>query len=226
MATRGQAPGEVMTTIGVLALQGDFAEHVAMLRRIGAEPREVRLPADLEGLEGLIIPGGESTTISRLMDEWGLRQPIARMAHGGLPLWGTCAGLILAAQKVVDGSVQPLALLDIDVERNAYGSQLDSFFTDIHIPAFGESPMPAVFIRAPVIRRVGPQVEVLGRLPDGTPVAVRQGNLLGSSFHPELTPDSRFHRYLEALAKERGRLRHGAPGASPRLSRLSNATAN
>jgi 5'-phosphate synthase pdxT subunit len=197
-----------MARIGVLALQGDFAEHMTALRRAGADPVEVRLPEDIEGLDGLIIPGGESTAISRLMDRWGLREPIAESARVGLPIWGTCAGLILVAREILADPIKPLGLLDVAVERNAYGSQADSFETTLPIPAFGSRPIPAVFIRAPVIRRVGEGVEVLGRLPDGTPVAVRQGNILGSSFHPELTPDIRFHAYLVSMAKEHGRLRH------------------
>ena len=198
--------------IGVLALQGDFAEHLAVLRRLGVEGREVRTPADLVGVAGLIIPGGESTTISRLMDRWGMREPITQMAKSGAPVWGTCAGLILAARHILDDPIMSLGILDVDVQRNAYGSQIDSFETNLSletkqaIEAFGEAPLPAVFIRAPMIRRVGPSVEVLARTADGTPVAVQQGNLLGSSFHPELTPDTRFHAYLVNLSKEHGRL--------------------
>ena len=194
--------------IGVLALQGDFAEHVAVIRRLGAEAREVRTPTDVNGIAGLILPGGESTAISRLMDRWGLGEPIAALARSGTPIWGTCAGLILTAKKILDDPIQGLNLLDVDVQRNAYGTQVDSFETEIPIRAFGQRPMPAVFIRAPLIKRVGPSVEILGALPDGTPVAVREGNLLGSSFHPELTPDSRFHEYLISLAKEHVRLSH------------------
>ena len=194
-----------MVTIGVLALQGDFAEHVAALRGIGASVQEVRTPADLELVSALIIPGGESTTISRLMDRWGLRQPIVAAAKDGMPIWGTCAGLIMLADNVIDGSVPPLGLMHLAVERNAYGRQVDSFETDLAIPEFGPAPMHAVFIRAPVIRAVGPAVQVLGKLGDGTPVAVRERNLLGSSFHPELTPDHRFHAYLLQLAQEHQR---------------------
>jgi 5'-phosphate synthase pdxT subunit len=182
--------------IGVLALQGDFAEHMAALKRLGVDAREVRTPGDLHDLSGLIIPGGESTTISKLLDRWGLREPIVRFALDGRALWGTCAGLILIAKRVTDGTVRSMGLLDIDVQRNAYGSQLDSFETDVAIPAFGASPMRTIFIRAPVITRVGPSVEVLASLPDGTPIAVRNGNILGSSFHPELTQDTRFTAIL------------------------------
>lgn len=181
-----------------------------MLQSLGEVAREVRTPDDLNNLAGLIIPGGESTTISRLMDRWELRKPILRMAASGAAVWGTCAGLILVSKKDLDGSVPTLGLLDVDVQRNAYGSQLDSFETKVPMPAFGKKPLQAVFIRAPVIRRTGPLVEVLGSLPDGTPIAVKEGNLIGTSFHPELTLDTRFHAYFLALAKEHGRLSNAA----------------
>ena len=194
-----------MATIGVLALQGDFAEHVAAIRRLGAEAREVRAPGDLDQVSGLIIPGGESTTISGLLERWELADPISSLAQAGLPLWGTCAGLIVMARTIVGDSLPSLGLLDVDVQRNAYGRQVDSFEADVPIPAFGEEPFRAVFIRSPVIQRVGQEVRVLANLADGTPIAVQQGNLLGSTFHPELTPDSRFHAYLLRLAKARVR---------------------
>lgn len=206
MPKAGDRWGEQVAVIGVLALQGDFAEHTAVIRRLGAEAREVRMPDGLEGVDALIIPGGESTTISRLMDRWGLRQPIASLAKSGTPVWGTCAGLILSAKRIVDDPIAGLGILDVDVQRNAYGSQIDSFETTLAVEAFGDKPMPAVFIRAPIIRRVGPSVKVLARAPDGTPAAVRQGNILGSTFHPELTPDARFHAYLLNLSREHGRL--------------------
>ncbi len=184
--------------VGVLAIQGAFIEHEQMLQRIGVEPVEVRLPAHLEGVDGLIIPGGESTTIGRVAQKWGLIEPIRDLARSGLPLWGTCAGMILMAKDVVDGvEGQPLlGLMDVTVRRNAFGRQVDSFETDLEVPALGNEPFPAVFIRAPLIERVGEGVEVLARLEDGTVVAVRQGNLLATSFHPELTEDERFHRYF------------------------------
>lgn len=192
-----------MTTIGVLALQGDFAEHVMVLRRLGAEAREVRLPRDFDGLDGLILPGGESTTFSRLIGVNGLKGPILDLAASHAPVWGTCAGLIALARRV-EGRDQPiLGLLDIEVKRNAYGRQIDSFETTISIPALGEAPFHAVFIRAPRIEKVGAGVEVLARTADGVPVAVRQGNVLASSFHPELTEDPRFHAYFLRMAKER-----------------------
>ncbi|HID90130.1 MAG TPA: pyridoxal 5'-phosphate synthase glutaminase subunit PdxT [Anaerolineae bacterium] len=184
--------------IGILAVQGAFVEHEQMLRRIDIEPVEVRLPAHLEGIDGLIIPGGESTAIGRMIEKWDLLEPIRTLARSGLPVWGTCAGMILMAKEVVDGVPgQPLlGLMDVTVRRNAFGRQVDSFETDLEVPVLGGGPFPAVFIRAPLIERVGEGVEVLARLEDGTVVAVRQGNLLATSFHPELTEDERFHRYF------------------------------
>ncbi len=189
--------------VGVLALQGAFIEHAQMLARIGVRPVEVRLPEHLEGLDGLIIPGGESTTMGLLAQKRGLLQPLQDFARSGRPLWGTCAGMILMAKEILDGVPgQPaLELMDIAVRRNAFGRQVDSFEADLMIPALGESPFHAVFIRAPVIERVGAGVEVLATLEDGTAVAVRQDNLLATAFHPELTRDERFHRYFLGLAK-------------------------
>jgi 5'-phosphate synthase pdxT subunit len=191
-------------TVGVLALQGAFAEHVAALRRIGARAREVRLPADLEGIDGLIIPGGESTTIGKLLEAYNLLGPLRRLVDGGLPIYGTCAGTILLARDI-GGLDQPLlASMDLTVERNAFGRQLQSFETDLHIAPLGEDPFRAVFIRAPAIREVGASVEPLARLEDGTIVAARQDSLLVTCFHPELTHDDRFHRYfLETIQKSR-----------------------
>ena len=178
--------------IGVLALQGDFAEHARMLACAGARPREVRLPPELEGLDGLIIPGGESTTIGRLIVVYELLEPIRRLGKSGLPIWGTCAGLIVMANEV--GRDQPLlGLMDATVERNAFGRQLDSFETDLTIEGLPGGPLHAVFIRAPIVRAVGPRVRVLGRLEDNSIVAVRQNHLLGTAFHPELTDDTRMH---------------------------------
>ncbi|MGQ9627229.1 MAG: pyridoxal 5'-phosphate synthase glutaminase subunit PdxT [Anaerolineae bacterium] len=189
--------------IGVLALQGAFAEHIAMLRRLKAEAWEVRLPKDLEGVDGLIVPGGESTTIGKLAVEYGLLKPIRALAGQGKPIWGTCAGMILLA-KDIGGLAQPiLGLMDIRVKRNAFGRQVDSFEADLEIPALGENEekFHAIFIRAPLIEAVGPEVEVLARLEDGTIVAARQGNLLATAFHPELTYDPRFHRYFLNMAR-------------------------
>ena len=184
----------------MLAMQGAFAEHIGVLRQAGGDALPVRLPGDLEGLDGLVIPGGESTTISRLMREYGLVQPVRDMAQQGLPLLGICAGLVLLASEVGDPRVEPLALMDIGVKRNAFGRQVDSFETDLDMPVLGEAPFRAIFIRAPIVERAGPEVDVLARLDDGTVVAVRQGKLLAAAFHPELTGDLRFHRYFLDLA--------------------------
>jgi 5'-phosphate synthase pdxT subunit len=154
------------------------------------------LPEDLAGLDGLVIPGGESTTISRLMLEFDLKKPVRGLGREGLPILGTCAGMILLASKVDDSRLEALGLMDIGVKRNAFGRQVDSFETHLNMPALGQEPFRAVFIRAPVIESVGPGTEVLARLPDGAVVAARQGSLLASAFHPELTADPRFHRYF------------------------------
>lgn len=186
-------------TIGVLALQGDVAEHAAMIRRCGADPREVRRPSDLEGLAGLVIPGGESTTLGKLMTRVGLDEAIKERVAQGMALYGTCAGLILMAVDI-EGSTQPrLGLLDVGVSRNAYGRQVDSFETDITGGWFGNQPFRAVFIRAPKVTRVGEGVEVLAEY-DGAPVWVRQGSLMATSFHPELTTDDRVHRFFVEMA--------------------------
>ena len=187
-------------TIGVLALQGAFAEHVAMLERLGARAREVRLPSDLDGLDGLVIPGGESTTIGKLLVAYDLLEPLRALVGRDFPMYGTCAGTILLARDV-GGLDQPLlATMDLAVERNAFGRQLQSFETDLSIAGLEGRPFRAVFIRAPAIRSVGNSVQALAALDDGTIVAARQGNLLVSCFHPELTDDDRFHRlFLEQV---------------------------
>lgn len=186
--------------IGVLALQGDFAEHAAALRRVGVDAAEVRLPRHLEGLAGLIIPGGESTTIGKLAVTFGLLAPLRAFAQAR-PVWGTCAGAIFLSRDA--HRPQPLLeAMDITVARNAFGRQVDSFEVDLTIPALGPgAPYHAVFIRAPLIERVGPGVEVLAQLDDGRIVAARQGRLLATSFHPELTRDDRFHQYFIRLAQ-------------------------
>ena len=190
------APG---VRIGVLALQGDFLEHELSLRRLGAEAVEVRLPRDLENVDCLIIPGGESTTMVHLIDLHGLREPVCERAREGMPVWGTCAGMILLASALVEERPEPLGLMDITVHRNAYGRQLQSFQTELPVEALGGEPVTAVFIRAPAVVSMGEGVETLASLPDGTPVAVRQGNVLATAFHPELTTDTRFHRYFMEL---------------------------
>jgi 5'-phosphate synthase pdxT subunit len=189
-----------VVTIGVLALQGDFAEHEAILKRLGAGVREVRLPADLDGLDGLIIPGGESTTITRLMAMYGLLEPIRAFASLH-PVWGTCAGMIVMAKEATDLDREGLRLMDIAVERNAFGRQVDSFETDLDIAGIEGEPVKAIFIRAPLIQSVGPQVQVLAQLEDGRIVAAKQGHLMVTSFHPELTDDIRLHKYFLAMAE-------------------------
>ena len=187
--------------VGVLALQGDFAEHIAVLRSIGVEAIEVRLPAQLGAIDALIIPGGESTTITRLLEIFELREPIRRLGAAGLPIWGTCAGAIVLARQSTDLDRPNLALMDIDVRRNAFGRQLDSFEEDLVVAGMGDRPLHAIFIRAPLIERAGPRVEVLATLPDGSIVAAREGALVATSFHPELTGDDRFHRLLASMAQ-------------------------
>ena len=157
---------------------------------------EVRLPKDLEEVDALIIPGGESTTIARLMDLYDLTEPLKERVHGGMPVWGTCAGMIVLAKELTEDRPEPLGLVDIVVTRNAFGRQVDSFEEDLHIPALGNEPFRAVFIRAPAICEVGEGVEVLARLADGTAVAAQQGHILVTAFHPELTADPRFHAYF------------------------------
>jgi 5'-phosphate synthase pdxT subunit len=187
--------------VGVLALQGAVREHMEAIRDVGGEPVLVRLPADLENLDALILPGGESTAMRRLIDRYGLREPILAMAGRGAPMLGTCAGMILLADRLTDGEPPVFRLLDMAVERNAYGRQLDSYETDLEMPAIGSEPMHAVFIRAPVVTDAGPQVEVLARDADGRPIAVRQGRVLATAFHPELTGDRRLHRLLVEMIR-------------------------
>ncbi len=177
----------------MLALQGDFREHLAVLRRLDVPAQEVRTAKDLEAVDALILPGGESTTIARLMAKSGLDRGIKERGREGMPLYGTCAGLILLAKELLEDRPQPLELLDVTVDRNAYGRQVDSFEADIEIRDLGE--FHAVFIRAPKVTRSGPAVEVLAEH-DGAPVLVRQGNVLASSFHPELTDDTRIHEFF------------------------------
>jgi 5'-phosphate synthase pdxT subunit len=186
--------------VGVLALQGDFIEHEHVLRELGVDVVEVRLPKDLDGLDGLIMPGGESTTFAKLAVRFGLVEPLRKFAQQGKPIWGTCAGLIFLAKDV--GRDQPtLALMDIRVKRNAFGRQIDSFTTDLEIATVEGAPFPGVFIRAPLIEDVGPNVQTLCKLDNGDIVAARQDNMLATSFHPELTKDTRMHEYFLGMAK-------------------------
>lgn len=186
--------------IGVLAAQGAFVEHIASLQKLGADAVAVRLPEQLKDIDGLIIPGGESTSICKLMRDYNLTAPVCDMASAGFPVFGTCAGLILLSKKIVEGFPEPLGLMDITVQRNAFGRQKESFETELAVPALGDRPFPAIFIRAPKITAIDSNnIEVLARLPnknDNIIVAVRQGNLVATAFHPELTADLRFHRYF------------------------------
>jgi 5'-phosphate synthase pdxT subunit len=190
--------------IGILALQGAFIEHIQMFGQIGVEAVEIRLPVQLEQVDGLVIPGGESTTIMKLMQDYGLVTPIKKMAAGNKPVWGTCAGMICLAKMAVNpdsSAMETLALMDITVRRNAFGRQVDSFEADLHIAGLRGGPFHGVFIRAPYIEKAGSGVQALSALPDGEIVAARQGNLLATSFHPELSGDARIHRYFADIAK-------------------------
>jgi 5'-phosphate synthase pdxT subunit len=190
-----------MKKIGVLALQGAFVEHIQFLRKLGVDALPVRLPQELEGLNGLVIPGGESTAIAKLMQIYNLTKTIQELVSGGLPVFGTCAGMILLSKSASQLNSGKIGAIDIEVTRNAFGRQINSFETDIHIPAIGERAFHAVFIRAPLIAEAGPRVEILARLEDGVGVAARQGKVVVCAFHPELSDDLRLHRYfLETLA--------------------------
>ena len=189
--------------IGVLALQGAFVEHMAMLRRLGVEAVPVRLPEGLEGLDGVVIPGGESTTIGKLMVAYGLLEPLRRTIEAGTPVYGTCAGMILLARDIGTAAQPILGAMDIVVKRNAFGRQLDSFEQEIAVPELGAEPFHAIFIRAPAIERVGPRARALARLDDGTIVAAQQGHMLATAFHPELSHDTRLHEHFVALCAER-----------------------
>lgn len=193
--------------IGVLALQGAFREHLDTLRAIGVDGVRVREPADLADIAGLILPGGESTTMRQLIERWGLREPIMDFAEGGAPIFGTCAGMIVLATEIAGGEPPILPLVDVTVERNAFGRQLDSFEAELSVPILGDTPVHAVFIRAPIIERTGPGVDVLARLDDGRIVAVRERNVIATAFHPELAGETRFHRLVAAMASE-----HDDPG--------------
>jgi 5'-phosphate synthase pdxT subunit len=189
-----------VTTVGVLALQGDVREHLAALRSAGVEAVEVRRPDELDGLDGIVVPGGESTTIGRLLTIFGLLEPLRARIAEGLPAYGSCAGMILLANEVRDGKPgQPtLGGLDVVVRRNAFGRQVDSFETDLDVAGVDGGPVHAVFIRAPWVEEAGPGVEVLAEAA-GHPVAVRQGHLLATAFHPELTGDARVHELFVGM---------------------------
>jgi len=192
--------------VGVLALQGDFREHLAVLASLGADARPIRRESELAEVRGLVIPGGESSVMDKLSRAFGLADPLKEAIRSGLPVYGTCAGLIMLADRILDGipGQQSLGGLDVAVRRNAFGSQLDSFETDLDIPELGEPAMHAVFIRAPIVEQAGPAASVLATVADGRVVAVEQGNLLGTSFHPEITGDTRFHEYFLSKVRARG----------------------
>ena len=195
-----------MTKVGVLAIQGDFLEHRLMIEGLGVDAPEVRLGKDLSGLDGLVIPGGESTTIVQLLDIFDMRNTVVGLVREGLPVWGTCAGMIVLADRLTDHRPEPLHLMDIEVSRNAFGSQVDSFEANLDVDGISDTPFHGVFIRAPVVNAVGQGVKVLARLADGRPVAVRENDMLATAFHPELTGDSRVHElFLNIVrgAKER-----------------------
>ncbi|KAB1864743.1 pyridoxal 5'-phosphate synthase glutaminase subunit PdxT [Microbacterium algeriense] len=191
------------TRVGVLALQGDVREHAALLSGLGADVVPVRRPGELSSVDGLVIPGGESSVIDKLSRTFGMQQPIRDAIEAGLPVYGTCAGLILLADTVLDGieGQESFGGMDIDVRRNAFGRQTESFETELSVPALGQAPVRATFIRAPIVERVGADVEVLASLADGTVVAVEQGSLLGTSFHPEVDGETRFHERFLAKAR-------------------------
>ena len=185
-------------SVGVLALQGDFREHAEVLRSLGADVELVRRPEELVRISGLVIPGGESSVMDKLSRAFGLADPLGEAVRAGLPVYGTCAGLIMLADTVIDAIAgqQSIGGFDISVRRNAFGSQTLSFETDLDVPVLGEPPVHAVFIRAPVVEAVGPRAHALATLSDGRCVAVEQDNLLGTSFHPEITGEYRFHEYF------------------------------
>jgi 5'-phosphate synthase pdxT subunit len=207
------SPAEVyLLKIGVLALQGAFVEHEEKLNYLGAEAVQVRMPGQLEGLDGLVLPGGESTTIGKLLTSYRLLEPLERLGREGMPIFGTCAGLVLLSRQIEDGiNGQPLLnLLDVTTRRNAFGRQVESFEAELNVPALGEATVRGIFIRAPLVSRVGQEVSILARY-QGQVVAVQQGSLLATAFHPELSDDLRFHEYFLDVVRKR-RCRDGQHG--------------
>lgn len=201
--------------VGVLALQGAFIEHMRVVEELGVETVPIRLPHQLERTDAIVIPGGESTTILSLMGTFGLTQPLRHLACVGLPMLGTCAGMICLAKRIADADTQTLAAIDIVVRRNAFGRQTDSFETEVTIPVLGATPFPGIFIRAPFIERAGPQVEILAELPGGEAVAAKQGRLIVTAFHPELSCDVRMHRYFLQIAGFPGAHSYGSKARQP-----------
>ena len=191
-----------MPRVGVLAIQGDFLEHRQVLERIGVDAPEIRLPHQLDDVDGLIIPGGESTTIVQLIDIYGFRETLEAKSKSGMPIWGTCAGMIVIATSLSDHRPEPLGLMNIDVSRNAFGRQIDSFEQDLTVEELNGPPFHGVFIRAPVVKRVGDGVKVMASLDDGRPVAVKQDRLFATAFHPELTDDNRIHEMFVRIVEE------------------------
>lgn len=190
-----------MTTLGVLAIQGDFLEHIQVLDRIGVKSEEIRLPEQLDEIDGLIIPGGESTTIAQLIDIYGFRASLTRKVESGMPVWGTCAGMIIIADHLTDHRPEPLHLMNISVSRNAFGRQVDSFEIDLEIDGIPGLPFRCVFIRAPAVNSIEDNVQILASLGEDNPVAVKQNNMLATSFHPELTDDTRVHELFVNIVK-------------------------
>ncbi|MAU64422.1 MAG: pyridoxal 5'-phosphate synthase glutaminase subunit PdxT [Dehalococcoidia bacterium] len=186
--------------IGVLAIQGDYQEHKNMLEDVGAVTKEIRLPNELEDIDGLIIPGGESTTIIQLIDIYEMRNPIIERVNSGMAIWGTCAGMISIAKTLKDKRPDPLHLMDIEVSRNAFGRQIDSFETYLDIKNIEGPPVRGIFIRAPVVTNIGKGVEILSEIESGKPVMVLQDKMLATSFHPELTDDTRIHEFFKNLS--------------------------
>ncbi len=184
-----------MNKTGVLALQGDFEEHVSVFTSLGAECKEIRLPEHMDDIDRLVIPGGESTTLSRLCSNYGFREPLQRFASSGMPMWGTCAGMIMLASKITESDPIPLGLMDIEVQRNAFGRQIDSFEQMLPLKGVADA-FNCIFIRAPVVLKTGTDVDIIAKLEDETPIAVQQGKLLATSFHPELSNDARVHKYF------------------------------
>ncbi|TDN42767.1 pyridoxal phosphate synthase yaaE subunit [Curtobacterium flaccumfaciens] len=199
----GNSTSGARPRIGVLALQGDFREHIASLTELGADVVPLRRPEEIAALDGVVIPGGESSVMDKLSRAFGVAEPLGAAIRDGLPTYGTCAGMIMLSSRITDGITgqQTLDVLDTTVRRNAFGNQNDSFEIDIPMPALGEAPVHAVFIRAPVVEQHGPGVEVLGALPDGQAVAVQQGNVIASAFHPEVAGEDRFHRRFLDLVR-------------------------
>ncbi len=185
-----------MIKIGVLALQGDYLEHQRILQILGINSTYIKTPDQLNKIDGLIVPGGESTTINKLMNSYNIKNPLKKLVRRGMPIWGTCAGMIIIANKIVQSTPKPLSLIDITVDRNAFGNQTESFEQLITFSKIGKQPFRSIFIRAPQIIDIGKTIDVLGRLPNKQPVAVKQKNILATSFHPELTNDYRIHEFF------------------------------